>query len=58
MKRDIDTHSESWRAECEARYYAAMSPKCRDSYIALVRNARGDVAADRLLKDAEEIWRK
>jgi hypothetical protein len=44
--------------KAEAKYFAVMSYACRDSYIALVRNARGDVAADRLLKDVAEIWGK
>jgi hypothetical protein len=56
--------SESFRHQCEVRWLlrkidaARDKKRASDEYIALVRKARGDVAADKLVTDSRSQWGK
>lgn len=47
--RQVQSDSEAWRAECEARYVLAMSLEKRAEFLALVEQRRG-VDATKALK--------
>lgn len=49
--RIVDSASEEWRAECEARYVARLPTRQeRRRYVDAVRARRGDAAADELIE--------
>lgn len=53
------TSSEQFRLECEARHVYALRVKSAadaHDYLALVRRARGDAAADQLKEAAAKLW--
>lgn len=53
----IDTSSEAWRHECEARYVASKPTRqARAEYLDAIRRRRGDAHADRLRDAAARIW--
>lgn len=60
----LDKQSESYRHFCEVRWLlrkitASKTPKtAADQYIADVRKARGDMAADALLRSTRKAWAK
>ena len=55
----IDTTSEAWRRECEARHVCALpSLSDRRRYILGVREKRGNAAADQLERDVRHEWVK
>lgn len=39
--REVDSASEDWRHECEARHVAGMAPEARSDYLAQVASRRG-----------------
>ena len=64
----IDTYSEEWRHECEARFALSLPDKSdgrkkgwkaisKREYLARVRNKRGQVAHDALRKEMERQWK-
>jgi hypothetical protein len=60
----LDRRSEGFRHQCEVRWLLRRIDKAKDKkkasmdYIGLVRAARGDDAADRLLHDTRDQWAK
>lgn len=54
----MDTSSEEWRAECEARWLATKKPHEIESFLEKVAKARGQEAADKLRSDARKEWRR
>lgn len=58
----LDRRSESFRHQCEVRWLLTKIDKAKDKrkacidYIVLVRAARGDQAADRILDDTRIQW--
>ena len=57
--REVSTHSEEWRHECEARAVADM-PLIADRrlYLGYVHINRGKESADALRATVEEIFRR
>lgn len=56
--RQVDSSSEDWRAECEARTVLRMPGKpARRAYLAAVEKRRGVEAADRLAGLIQAVWR-
>ena len=54
---DVDSDSEAWRHECEARMVAARPTLDeRRDYLATVERRRGKAAADGLRETIKEIW--
>jgi hypothetical protein len=55
--RQVDSASEDWRHECEARSVAVLPTLIeRRMYLDAVELRRGKVAADRLRKTMSELW--
>lgn len=53
----VDTSSEAWRHECEARHIAGLQTREeRREYLAFVAKKRGDAAAKALRQRVTEIW--
>lgn len=52
----MDSASEAWRAECEARWAMQQAKQERQAYYALVAERRGKVAAERLVADVRRLW--
>ena len=52
--REVDSYSEAWRAECEARHILSMRDKlARRNYLELVSKRRGEKAGQQL---ADLVW--
>lgn len=55
--RQVDSSSEDWRHECEARYVSAMPKRQqRLDYVAAIERRRGTAEAERLRATARVIW--
>jgi hypothetical protein len=57
----LDTSSESWRAECEARHVLKLMDRGKGpaaEYLELVAKKRGQKAADELRQAVADMWRK
>ena len=55
--REVDTGSEQWRAECEARSVLAMpSIHQRREYLAGILKFRGQAGHDELANLVRKIW--
>lgn len=55
--RQVDSASEDWRHETEARWVAARpSLSDRRMYLEEVENRRGKAAADRLRATMKQLW--
>lgn len=52
------THGEAHRAACEARHVMRWPKERRKSFYAMVKKARGDKAAEKLVADVSDEWRK
>lgn len=56
--RVVDTWSEEWRAECEARHVLNLPSKTqRNAYLATVERKRGQASRDALADLVMAIWR-
>jgi Cdc6-like AAA superfamily ATPase len=56
--REVDTRSEEWRAECEARRVLGMASKsARHAYLANVAKRRGEDARVALQALVMAVWR-
>lgn len=56
--RVVDTWSEEWRAECEARHVLNLPSKTqRHAYLATVERKRGKASRDALADRVMAIWR-
>ena len=53
----IDTSSESWRIECEARELLKWSLKDRRAQLALIWEKRGGEAAIKLQDEITRLWK-
>jgi len=54
----IDTWSEAWRLECEARHVLSLKDKkTRNAYLGRIRAKRGDQAADILEGAVYRAWK-
>lgn len=57
--RQVDSWSEAWRAECEARHVLAMpNIHARRVYLADVAKKRGEVAGKALGDLVRKVWLK
>ena len=61
--RRVVLQSEEWRHHCEVQWAMRLPDKARKrttkaEYLALVRQARGDEAANRLRRDMARLWRE
>ena len=57
--RQVDSWSEAWRAECEARHILAMANiHLRRIYLADVTKRRGEVAGKALADLVRAVWDK
>ena len=55
--REVDSASEDWRAECEARAVCNMPNKAaRHEYVERVRKRRGCQPALKLQEDVRRVW--
>ena len=57
----VDTHSEAWRAECEARHVLTLMGRGKGpaaDYLALVAKKRGEQAAEKLKQAVTKLWRQ
>lgn len=55
--RQVDSASEDWRAECEARAVLAMRDiQARREYLAAVSKRRGDNAGNALADLVRAVW--
>lgn len=55
--REVDSWSEAWRAECEARHVLAMpNIHLRRIYLADVTKRRGEVAGKALADLVRSVW--
>lgn len=55
--RQVESDSEDWRHECEARYVAAMPMRQqRLDYVAAIERRRGAAEAERLRMTVRMIW--
>lgn len=55
--REVDSSSEDWRQECEARHILAMPDKqARRDYLASVQKRRGDKAHQQLADLVRAVW--
>lgn len=53
----VDSGSEAWRHECEARHLLDRMPLvARRLYLATIKTKRGDAAYDRLCATVVAIW--
>lgn len=58
MTASVDTYSEAWRHECEARWVANLPDlERRRNYLDGVAKRRGQAAGDRLRIQVAEVWR-
>lgn len=56
--RTVDSSSEDWRAECEARHVLNLPTRlARSTYLRRVRDRRGDAAAEALRELGLKIWK-
>lgn len=55
-EKRLDTSSEEWRAECEARLVASWKPDRIRAYLELVEKARGVEAAQKLRLAARKLY--
>lgn len=56
--RQVDSASEEWRHECEARYIAALpSLAQRREWIQALEHRRGKAEADRLRTTMKALWK-
>lgn len=56
--RQVDSASEEWRHECEARAIAARPTLAeRREYLDLVERKRGHASADRLRETMKQLWK-
>lgn len=56
--RMVDSSSEEWRHECEARYAVGLQgERTPERYLADIRKLRGDQAAERLRETMAAVWR-
>ncbi|MFG6413834.1 hypothetical protein ACG02S_07960 [Roseateles sp. DC23W] len=46
--RQVNSASDAWRHECEARYIAGLNAEARQGYLNFVRGRRGDAAGEQL----------
>ena len=54
---EVDSWSEAWRAECEARHVLSIpSVQARRDYLAGIQKRRGDVAYQRLADLVRSVW--
>lgn len=53
----VDSASEAWRAECEARFALRMSFDRRTRYLAAVHQMRGEIAHARLVDTMNALRR-
>lgn len=54
----MDLSSESWRAECEARWVMQQPKEARQAFYSAVREKRGAAAMDRLIEDVRRLWKE
>lgn len=55
--REVDSWSEPWRAECEARAVLAMPGlQARRDYLAGIQKRRGDAAYESLAGLVRAVW--
>ncbi|MDN7965494.1 hypothetical protein QZM92_26295 [Burkholderia multivorans] len=54
----IDTWSEEWRHRCEVKTIAEWDLKQRREYLELVKQKRGEAAAQRLKEGLTELWKQ
>jgi hypothetical protein len=55
--REVDSTSEEWRHECEARYIANIPTReQRHDYLAIVTKRRGPEAGQALARLAQQIY--
>ena len=54
----IDTYSEAWRAECEAREVLRWKLKDRRKYLVKVEEHRGLVGRQKLEEELIRLWNK
>jgi hypothetical protein len=56
--REVDSSSENWRAECEARYVLRLKSKQqRHAYLDSVAKRRGSAARDSLESLVMAVWK-
>ena len=55
---NVDSTSEAWRHECEARHIARMPLEARREYLEHVQKRRGESAAARLRDTLAALWAK
>lgn len=57
--RQVDSYSDDWRAECEARQVLAMPDiQARRTYLADISKRRGEVAGQALADLVRAVWTK
>ena len=56
-KPEIDTNSETWRMECEARELLSWSLQKRRKQLALVCEKRGWQAQNQLQEEMTRLWK-
>ena len=55
--REVDSASEDWRHECEARHIAKLPTLAdRRAWLEVIEHKRGKAEADRLGRTMGEIW--
>ena len=55
--RQVDSDSEDWRHECEARAIAALRPlEARRAWLETLEHKRGKAEADRLRDTIKALW--
>ena len=55
--RQVDSYSQDWRAECEARQVLAMPDiQARRTYLADISKRRGEVAGQALADLVRAVW--
>lgn len=55
---EVDSASEAWRAECEARHVLAMpAVEARREYLTGIQKRRGQAAYQALADLVREVWR-
>ena len=55
--REVDSYSEAWRAECEARHILSMPNKfVRRNYLEQVAKRRGEKAGQQLADLVRAVW--
>lgn len=57
--REVDSYSEAWRAECEARHVLSMRDIfSRREYLAAITKRRGEKAGKELADLVRAVWEK